>query len=213
MSLHTDIPTRAEIEGLLNARNPASISIYLPTTPVTPDAQADRIAFKNLVSQAVAALPDDLPRGHAAAIDEELTDLQEDDAFWALQANSLAVFATADRVRTFRLPNQLSAAVQVGDRFLVKPLLRTVTFPQAAFVLALAQGSVRLLEVDPGMPAAEVRAGPAQRCRERRRQAFDHRPLRQRGDPGPRARRSSCASTPAPWTAPCAASSPGWTSR
>lgn len=157
MSLHTDIPTRAEIEGLLNARNPASISIYLPTTPVTPDTQADRIAFKNLVSQAVAALPDDLPRGHAAAIDEELTDLQEDDAFWALQANSLAVFATADRVRTFRLPNQLSAAVQVGDRFLVKPLLRTVTFPQAAFVLALAQGSVRLLEVDPGMPAAEVR--------------------------------------------------------
>jgi hypothetical protein len=37
--------------------------------------------------------------------------------------------------------------VEVGDRFYVKPLLRSITFPQAAFVLALASGSVRLVEV------------------------------------------------------------------
>jgi len=39
----------------------------------------------------------------------------------------------------------------------VKPLLRTVTFPQTAFVLALAEGSVRLLEVTPDLPTFEVR--------------------------------------------------------
>jgi hypothetical protein len=39
----------------------------------------------------------------------------------------------------------------------VKPLLRAVTFPQTAFVLALAEGSVRLLEVTPEGPAFEVR--------------------------------------------------------
>ncbi len=38
----------------------------------------------------------------------------------------------------------------------MKPLLRTVTFPQAAFVLALAEGSVRLLEVAPDLPTFEV---------------------------------------------------------
>jgi hypothetical protein len=59
-------------------------------------------------------------------------------------------------VRSFRLPNRLTAAVQVADRFYVKPLLRTVTFPQTAFVLALAEGSVRLLEVTPDLPSFEV---------------------------------------------------------
>lgn len=107
------------------------------------------------MSQAVAALPDDLPRGHAA-MNEELADLQEDDAFWALQANSLAVFATADRVRTSACPTSSrppcrSATASSSSRCCARIL------PQAAFVLALAQGSVRLLEVDPGMPAAEVR--------------------------------------------------------
>ena len=38
----------------------------------------------------------------------------------------------------------------------MKPLLRTVTFPQTAFVLALAEGSVRLLEVTPNLPTFEV---------------------------------------------------------
>ena len=37
--------------------------------------------------------------------------------------------------------------MEVADRFYVKPLLRAVTFPQAAFVLALAAESVRLIEV------------------------------------------------------------------
>ncbi|MFD2399460.1 hypothetical protein ACFSVJ_25605 [Prauserella oleivorans] len=48
---------------------------------------------------------------------------------------------------TYRLPNRLPSTVEVSDRFHVKPLLRAVTFPQAAFVLALAAGSVRLVEV------------------------------------------------------------------
>ena len=39
----------------------------------------------------------------------------------------------------------------------MKPLLRALTFPQTAFVLALAEGSVRLLEVTPDLPTFEVR--------------------------------------------------------
>lgn len=44
----------------------------------------------------------------------------------------------------------------MADRFYVKPLLRSVTFPQTAFVLALAEGSARLLEVTPDLPTFEV---------------------------------------------------------
>jgi hypothetical protein len=45
----------------------------------------------------------------------------------------------------------------VSDRFHVKPLLRSATFPQAAFVLALSQNAARLVEVSPDAPPAEVK--------------------------------------------------------
>ena len=156
MGLHTDIPSRRQIERLLQARGDHLVSIYLPTSPITPEADAARIAFKNLATDAVAAL-----RAAGAADSEEieqaLDDLHDDPDFWAEQAHSLAVFTDPDGLRSFRLPNRLTAAVQVADRYYVKPLLRAVTFPQTAFVLALAEGSVRLLEVTPDLPTFEVR--------------------------------------------------------
>jgi hypothetical protein len=45
----------------------------------------------------------------------------------------------------------------VSDRYFVKPLLRAVTFPQVALVLALAQGSVRLVEITADAGPWEVR--------------------------------------------------------
>ena len=148
MTLHTDIPTRSEIERLLMARDECCVSIYLPTSPVTHEAQASRIELKNLAATAVERLEaGGTDRETVEDIRAGLEDLIEDGPFWATQARSLAVFASPKRVVTFRLPNQLTSAVQVADRFYVKPLLRAVTFPQSAFVLALSAGAVRLVEV------------------------------------------------------------------
>ena len=67
-----------------------------------------------------------------------------------------------------------------GDRFFIKPLLRALTVSQSAYVLALAQGSVRLVEVSGDLPAAAVKVhGPAQRrgqCRSARRRSWTARP-------------------------------------
>jgi len=46
---------------------------------------------------------------------------------------------------------------QVSDRFHLKPLLRAVTFPHQAFVLALAEKGPRLVQVIADLPAEEVR--------------------------------------------------------
>jgi hypothetical protein len=151
--LHTDMPTHTDIGSLLAARTPGSVSIYLPTTPVTTEIGANRIELKNLANAALDQLrATGLDKRDIARIADELDDLVDDEAFWARQAYSLAVFATPDGIRTFRLPNRLSAIVEVSDRFHVKPLLRAVTFPQACFVLALAQGSVRLLGISADLP-------------------------------------------------------------
>lgn len=157
MILHTDIPTRQQVERLLRARDPASVSIYVPTDPVST-GQAERIEFGNLAAEAVGQLRGGgVDRDRVTAIEEELADLTEDEAFWRNQARSLAVFLTPELLQSFRLPNRLLSAVEVSDRFFVKPLLRAITFPHAAFVLSLAQGSVHLIEVAADARPSEVR--------------------------------------------------------
>ena len=158
--LHIDIPTHSDLEHLLTARAEASVSIYLPTTPITREVGASRIALKNLAADALAQLrAADHDKREIASLSEGFDDLIDDEEFWAHQAHSLAVFATPAGVRTFRLPNRVAAIVEVSDRFHLKPLLRSVTFPQAAFVLALAQASVRLLEISADLPPHHVVVG------------------------------------------------------
>jgi hypothetical protein len=154
--LHVDIPTRDEIVSLVEVRGDACVSIYQPTTPVTVNVEGDRIALKNLVREAVAQLGDHDKR-EVKALEERLLDLIDDDAFWAFQANSLAVFATPEMVRTYRLANHLEQSLEVGDRFYVKPLLRAATVPHEAFVLALSANGARVVEVSVEMPAFEVK--------------------------------------------------------
>lgn len=151
--LHTDIPTRREIEILADWTAPWSVSIYLPTEAATANPEADRIAFGNQVRAATELVTDAAAR---AAIADQLDDLAEDEDFWRYQSHTLVVHVAPTRMWTFRIPNRLGAAVTVSDRFLLKPLLRATTFPQAAFVLALAEGSARLVEVTPDRPAEDV---------------------------------------------------------
>src|SRR5262249_31306398 len=156
MNLPTDIPTRAQVERLLAAREPSSVSIYLPTNPASR-GDAERIELKNLAAEASRQLREaGVHRNDIAAIDEELADLVDDDEFWRYQARSLAVFVTPTTSITFRLANNLATLVEISDRFHLKPLLRALTFPHTAFVLALSQNGVRLLEIAPDLEPAEV---------------------------------------------------------
>jgi hypothetical protein len=149
VNLHTDIPTHAQVDRLLNSRHPASVSIYLSTDPVS-NGQAERIELGNLASEADRQLVEaGFAKADVTAVADLLADLNDDSEFWRFQARSLAIFATPDAATTFRLPNRLRSAVEVSDRFHVKPLMRALTFPQVALVLALAQGSTRVIEVAP----------------------------------------------------------------
>src|SRR5262245_60851946 len=108
VSLHTDIPTRSELERLLTARAEPCVSISLAPTPIPQETQATRIALKNMTSDATGQLERAGARRDAVAeIGEALGDLGDDDEFWAEQARSLAIFASPGSLRTFRLPNRL----------------------------------------------------------------------------------------------------------
>ena len=156
--LHIDLPTRDEIERLAAFRGSPAVSLYLPTTRLAQNSQGDRIELKNLLKSAL----NEVEGGGASkrsvrAIEEALDAIIDDDDFWAEQANSLAVFATPESVRTFRLPNRLVPVVEVSDRFHLKPLLRSVTFPHHAYLLVLSRGAVRLVEVSADLPPHEIK--------------------------------------------------------
>jgi len=156
--LYVDIPTQAELSKLVSARGDALISIYIQTTPETQHIDAARTRLKQLSADAVSQLVAvGVPKRTIWPIEEQLHDLIDDDEFWRLQANSLAVFVTADSLQTYRLPNLLTEITQVSDRFHLNPLLRAVSMPQHAFVLALAENEVRVIELLGDQPAQEIR--------------------------------------------------------
>jgi hypothetical protein len=157
MPKYIDIPSQNDVKRLMAVRAAACASIYLPTSPLPTEANANRIEFKTLGSTVTERLNASGSDKHVVnAIHEGLAELDDDEPFWLHQARSLAVFATPDSVRTFRLPNNLTELVEVSDRFLVKPLLRAVTFPQAAYVLALSVNSARLLAISPEGDPVEI---------------------------------------------------------
>ena len=156
--LHVDIPTPNELVDLVKVRSEASVSIYLPTTNVTQEIDRSIIDFGNLSREALAQLETGgIDKRTLARLEEELGAMRADDDFWAHQARSLAVFATPERVRTYRLPTQLEASVDVSDRFHLKPLYRLASQPDHAFVLALEENGVRLVEVFSDIEPEEVR--------------------------------------------------------
>lgn len=157
---HKDIPRRQDIEALASARTPHSVSIYTPSGPLPEDAEKARITLKNQVRDAATQLKEaGAPATTIEHLENVLEGFMSDAPFWKYQAQSLAIFITPDDVQSYRLPNRFTATVDVADRFYIKPLMRTITFPQSAFVLAMAQNSVRLIRVTADQPG-EVQEVP-----------------------------------------------------
>lgn len=155
--LYLDIPTPEQIAKLADTRSDAAVTIYVATTPVTQQADQSRISLKNLAREAVGQLEEmGLDKRRRWPIEEQLADFDDDEAFWAHQAHSLAIFVTPDKLRVFRLANNIPDQVHVSDRFHMKPLLRATTFSNDAYVLSLAEGGVRLIDVPASGAAEEV---------------------------------------------------------
>ncbi|MEM8814069.1 MAG: hypothetical protein AAGF59_15765 [Pseudomonadota bacterium] len=156
--LYVDLPSRAEFEALNRERSDACVSLYVPTTALTQDVAESRLDLANMAKEAATQLEAvDFDKRRLADLLEHVHDLTDDDEFWAHQARSLVVLATPDRLRTFRLANTLTRQVHVSDRFELKPLMRAITFPQSALVLALSENAVRLIEVHGDSPPSPVR--------------------------------------------------------
>jgi hypothetical protein len=119
--LHIDIPTLAQFKALAQIKGEACVSLYLPTSPLVEDIRANRIAFKDLASEALAQLKEAGTDKRKIAVFEERFDhiagpehnVQDEDKirklqrakpdpieeFWHYQASGLAVLSTPEMMQ------------------------------------------------------------------------------------------------------------------
>jgi hypothetical protein len=133
---------------------PAVVSLYF-ANEMSGDSERARAALERAIGEATRAVREASEPEAARVVEEELmeTVLDED---WPLSARTLALFATPHVSAEFRLANELPSRMYVSSRARVAALLRSVSLPQSAFVLALAHGSVRLLQLGPESPASQL---------------------------------------------------------
>src|SRR5690554_2970543 len=154
---YVDMPSAREIGDLNLVRADACISIYLPTTPLTQDIEQSRVNLGTVVKKAIAELEEmGLEERRIGPVQEQVDTVLADHDFCNHQANSLAILVTPDSLRTYRMANKLNAIVEVSDRVHLKPLLRAITFPHAAYILALSEKAVRLVELSADLPARAI---------------------------------------------------------
>lgn len=139
--------TMQEFKSLADARGDELVSIYLPTHRRGRDITQDPIRLKNLVKQAEELADEQGLR--AANIRDALKPAQalvDDREFWRHQGDALAIFAAPGGGFGFhRLATPTEELVDLGGRYNLRPLLPSVTDNRQFYVLALSQGSVRLL--------------------------------------------------------------------
>src|ERR1700675_4561488 len=202
--LHIDIPTLEEFKALSQIKGEVCISVYLPVSPLVQNIRANRIAFRDLASEALAQLREtgvdkrkivDFEErfDHLAGLEHDVQD--EDkirkpqrakpdpfDTFWRYRANGLAVLSTPGLMRIFRLPNPPKPLAEVADRFHLTPLIRAMTSPHDIFVLALAEESVRLIHAFTNFPPQRLQIPDLPRNAEEatRRPSFHVRAPRRR---------------------------------
>lgn len=142
-----DLLSRADVRELTEASGGPCVSLFLPTHRMGTETQQDPIRFKNLLRQAQDRLTGNgLRAAEAREILEPANRLLEDKSFWQHQGDGLAVFASAEMFRHYRLPLAFSELVVVSDRLHIKPLLALLSGDGRFYILALSQNRVRLLE-------------------------------------------------------------------
>jgi hypothetical protein len=202
--LHIDIPTLAQFKALAQIKGEACVSLYLPTSPLVEDIRANRIAFKDLASEALAQLKEAGTDKRKIAVFEERFDhiagpehnVQDEDKirklqrakpdpieeFWHYQASGLAVLSTPEMMQMFRLPDRPKPLAEVADRLHLTPLIRAMTSPHDIFVLALAEESARLVHAFANFPPQRLLVPDLPRSAEQatRRPSFHVRAPRRR---------------------------------
>lgn len=139
--------TQKDLHILTHTREPYCISIYLPTHTTGEevlqgrDAQALDVELRKIRKslEDIGLTPQQI----AKRLDP-LEELREDGAFWREQAGGLAIFATEDWMKAFRLPTSFRPEFRLANHFYIVPLTAELGDAREFYLLALELERIRL---------------------------------------------------------------------
>jgi hypothetical protein len=131
---------------LLAAHEPPCLSLYQPTHRQHPDNQQDPIRFRNLVKTLEASLRHRYPARDIRPLLAPFQTLAGNHDFWNHTLDGLAVLATSDLFKVYRLQRPVAELAIVADTFHIKPLLRILQSSDRYQILGLNRHAMRLFE-------------------------------------------------------------------
>ncbi len=136
---------RDQLKELFQIDGAPAVSIYMETHRKGVEVAAQHLRLRAAIDQAKGILNGDDANG-AAEILAPLEGLIGDQDFWRHQADGLALFASRDFGRLYRLPVRLPDMVVVGPTFHTRPLIEYLQAPERFWVLSVTQKDVRMWE-------------------------------------------------------------------
>jgi hypothetical protein len=131
---------------LLADHEPPCLSLYQPTHRAHPDKQQDPIRFRNLVKNLELTLAQKYSGRESAPILRRFYDLAENGDFWNRALDGIAVFATSELFKVYRLQRPVRELAIVADSFHTKPLMRILQSAGRYHVLGLNREEAILFE-------------------------------------------------------------------
>src|SRR5690554_2859939 len=109
------IPSTAQLTDLTDHRDSASVSIYLPSSPLPTENQAMRLALKNAARLAGTRLEEhDVDKVVIDRVLDRIGELDDDPEFWQNQSDGLGLLVSPEELHAFRLLYRVSETVVVG---------------------------------------------------------------------------------------------------
>src|SRR5690348_1385243 len=118
------IPSRSELNILLEEQQEPCISIFLPTYRAGAEVQQNPVRLRNWLREAENHLfLKNLPSASIQHLLEPIQALVDDERFWGHPGDGLAIFRSSDLLRAYHLPFVVKERLVIATHFSLKPLL------------------------------------------------------------------------------------------
>lgn len=124
------------------------VSLYQPTHRHRPDNQQDVIRFKNLINKIESSFEEKYPGEDIDLFMKPFHALSMEKSFWNHTADGLAILASKNTCVIYKLPRNMEEIALVGERFHIKPLIRTFQSADRYHLLGLDRKQFTLYEGD-----------------------------------------------------------------
>lgn len=133
------------LSTLLALADQPNISVFMPTHRTFPQRTQDPIRYKNLIKELDSGLEQHYPQ-HREALLAPFQALIDDNAFWNVCPEGIAVFGGLDHFMVVGLQQSVEETAVVNSHPYLKPLLRLAPMTSRYQVLCLSRDSVCVYE-------------------------------------------------------------------